>query len=93
VEDLEALPVYEFHTMSVLIASVTEQTYVDCDHLAVAASLNVHIDGMKAHVIRDFTVSEVDGKTRITWANTFAIGGIEEVEIGETAYISYNYEV
>jgi prefoldin subunit 5 len=93
VEDLEALPVYEFHTMSVLIASVTEQTYVDCDHLAVAASLNVHIDGMKAHVIRDFTVSEVGGKTRIIWANTFAIGGIEEVEIGETAYISYNYEV
>jgi hypothetical protein len=48
---------------------------------------------MKAHNIRDFSLSVVAGKTVITWINTFAIGGIEEVAIGETAYISYSYEV
>lgn len=93
VEALEAEKHYVAHTMSVAIASVTEQTYVDCAHIAVPASLSVHVDGMKAHIVRDFTVSEVAGKTRITWVNTFAIGGIEEVAIGEVAYISYNYEV
>jgi hypothetical protein len=93
VGELEEIPVYEFHTMSVVVASETEQQYVDCAHLAVDASLSVHVDPMKAHIIRDFTTSVVDGKTRITWVNTFAIGGVEAVEIGETIYLSYNYEV
>jgi ethanolamine utilization microcompartment shell protein EutS len=93
IDALEEIPVYQFHTMSVLVASSTEQQYVDCVHIAVDASLSVHVDPMKAHITRDFTTSIVDGKTRITWVNTFAIGGIEEVAIGETIYLSYNYEV
>lgn len=90
-ETIENRDYYLWNTMSVAVASSTQQQYVNCDHTVVEDSLNVHVDGMKAHVIRDFTLSVVDEKTRITWVNTFAIGGVEEVAIGETVYISYNY--
>jgi chromosome segregation ATPase len=90
---LEAEAHFVPHTMSVTIASSTEQQYVDCAHLANVASLNVHVDAMKAHYLRDFSVLVVGGKTRITWINTFAVGGIEAVAIGEVAYLSYAYEV
>jgi predicted nucleic acid-binding Zn-ribbon protein len=93
VQALESEKHYVPHSMSVSIASASQQASIDLSHIAVTATLNVHVDAMKAHHLRDFSVSEVGGVTRITWINTFAIGGIEEVAIGETAYISYSYEV
>lgn len=90
---LEAKPYYDFHSLQIPVTSVAQQQYVDCDHEANIHSLDIHVEAMKAHRLRDFTTSIVDGKTRITWVNTFAIGGVEELEMNEVIYISYSYRV
>jgi hypothetical protein len=39
----------------------------------------------------DFTVSVVDGKSRITWISSVAQGGSEALSVGDSIVVSYAY--
>lgn len=63
--------------------------YVDLDHEAVADSLVVYCDCYPLHKDTHYTASVVSGKTRLTFINHVAPGGIQEFEAGEYIHATY----
>ncbi len=64
-------------------------SYVDLDHEAVADSLVVYCDCYPLHKDTHYTASVVSGKTRLTFINHVAPGGIQEFEAGEYIHATY----
>jgi uncharacterized coiled-coil protein SlyX len=69
----------------------TVLTHVDLSREVVANSLVVAVGRLMAHKDEDFTVSVVNGVTRLTFINDFANGGIEAIENGDVVFITYAY--
>ena len=64
-------------------------THVELANEAKPNSCIVFVDRLALHQDEDFTVSVVGGKTRLTWAGEFMVGGTEAVETGYPIYITY----
>lgn len=65
--------------------------YVDLDHVALGNSANVFIDRLACHESDDYTLSTVDGVTRVTFSESFMTGG-EAPEAGDLFRCSYAYK-
>ena len=70
---------------------ISNTSYVDLSHIAIENSLHIMIGRLAVHQDEDFTVSEVNGATRITWIGSLADMGIEAVEIGDSIFAYYSY--
>ena len=68
-----------------------ELSYVELAQAPVANSLVVFVNRLAVHEGVDYTVSEVDGVTRLTWAGEFAVGGIEAIELGDFIRVTYMF--
>lgn len=68
-----------------------ELSYVELAQTPVANSLVVFVNRLAVHENVDYTVSVVDGVTRLTWAGDFAVGGIEEIELGDFIRVTYMF--
>lgn len=68
-----------------------ELSYVELAQTPVANSLVVFVNRLAVHEGVDYTVSVVDGVTRLTWAGDFAVGGVEEIELGDFIRVTYMY--
>jgi hypothetical protein len=69
----------------------SELSYIELAQAPVANSLVVFVNRLAVHEGEDYTVSVVDGVTRLTWAGEFAVGGIEEIELGDFIRVTYMY--
>ena len=65
--------------------------YVDLPHLIIPYSLTASMDRLMIHENEDFTATTVGGITRFTFINALAVGGVEELEEGETLFFKYSY--
>jgi tetrahydromethanopterin S-methyltransferase subunit F len=68
-----------------------ELSYIELAQTPVANSLVVFVNRLAVHEGEDYTVSVVDGVTRLTWAGEFAVGGIEAIELGDFIRVTYMY--
>jgi hypothetical protein len=68
-------------------------SYVELSHTAIEHSIVVSIDRMSVHAGDDYSVSVVGGKTRITWINSIAVGGSEEIGSGDNVFVTYAVDV
>lgn len=66
-------------------------THIDLAQNVVHKSLVVFVDRLALHATDDYTLSTVGGKTRITWAGSFASGGLEAIETGDVVNVTYYY--
>ena len=80
-----------FHKMKVTIGAVT--SYVDLAHTAVNNSIVVGVGRLMAHVTEDYTISVVNGVTRLTFVNSMASGGSEAIETGDNIFLTYAYAI
>ena len=48
--------------------------------------MSVSIGRLAIHEGEDFTVSVVDGKTRLTWINSLAVGGDQAIQTGDRVF-------
>jgi hypothetical protein len=55
----------------------------------IARSMAASIDRLNVFESEDFSLSVVDGVTRMTFLNSFASGGDEAVEAGEKLRLTY----
>lgn len=71
---------------------ITNQ-YIDLAHEAIANSLMAYVDRLAIHegASEDYTLSVVAGKTRISFANAIATGGLEALEAGDVINVKYTY--
>lgn len=72
-----------FANGSVLVE--TELTFVDLDRQYIKL-MSCSVDRMAVHEGEDYTVSVVGGKTRLTWINSLAVGGLEAIETGDKVF-------
>lgn len=74
----------------VLTSQHITQGYVELSQInIVPGSLDGHIDRLGIFEDEDFELSEVNGKTRLTFINSFAAGGDEEIEENAELRIKY----
>ena len=78
-----------FEKESFEIDSVSELSYVDLTHTPVENSLVVFVNRLAVHEDVDYSVSVVDGVTRLTWIGDFAVGQVEEIESGDVIRVVY----
>jgi hypothetical protein len=62
-----------------------ELGYVDLDR-QYSKLMSVSIGRLAIHEGEDFTVSVVDGKTRLTWINSLAVGGDQAIQTGDRVF-------
>lgn len=65
--------------------------YVDLDHVALGNSVHVFIDRLACHESDDYTLSTVDGVTRVTFSEGFMTSG-EAPEAGDLFRCGYAYK-
>lgn len=85
--EVDALQALAFVKEKIVVGATL--THIDLAHEAKTNSCIVFVDRLALHQDEDFTVSVVGGKTRLTWAGEFAVGGTEAVETGYPIYITY----
>lgn len=74
----------------ILTSQHVSQGYVELPHTDIVPdSLDGHIDRLGLFEDEDFELSEVNGKTRLTFINSFAAGGDEEIEEGAELRVKY----
>jgi hypothetical protein len=74
----------------ILTSQHVAQGYVELPHTNIVPdSLDGHIDRLGLFEDEDFELSEVDGKTRLTFINSFTKGGDEEIEEGAELRVKY----
>lgn len=74
----------------VLTSQHVSQGYVELPHTDIVPdSLDAHMDRLGLFEDEDFELSEVNGKTRLTFINSFAAGGDEEIEEGAELRVKY----
>lgn len=77
----------------VLSATDISNQYIDLANEAIANSLMAYVDRLAIHegASEDYTLSVVAGKTRISFANAIATGGLEALEAGDVINVKYTY--
>ena len=80
------MPIKEKHAIG---ASVENLTYIDLQFLAVDLTMQVYIDRLLLHEGDDYTLSEVNGLTRITWTGDVAAGGNQALDSTDVIRVSY----
>jgi hypothetical protein len=80
-----------FNKQSFVVGSNDVGTsHVDLSHEADSMSLVVFVGRLALHKDEDYTVSVVDGVTRISWTGSFGSGGDEEVANGDKIFVTYS---
>jgi hypothetical protein len=62
-----------------------ELGYIDLDR-EYSKLMSVAVGRLAIHENEDFTVSVVDGKTRLTWINSLAVGGDQAIQTGDRIF-------
>jgi hypothetical protein len=74
----------------VLTQQHIDDGYVELPHTGIVhGSLDAHMDRLGMFEGEDFTLHEVDLKTRLVFINSFEAGGDEEVEVGAELRVKY----
>jgi len=82
-------PAYE---KAKFVLTSNDLAYIELSHLAIEKSVMVSVGRLMAHVTDDYTLSESNGVTRITWAGDFADSQSEmALAAGDVVYVSYAY--
>lgn len=64
-------------------------SYIELDAIAIANSLVVCVDRLNLQLDDDYSVSVVNNKTRLTWANEYAAGSQQGIVAGDNIYVTY----
>ena len=67
--------------------------YIEIDKKIITDSLILSNSMALGHRNVDYQITFVGSKTRITWINDWAVGGLEAVELDETMFLSYAYYI
>ena len=86
VDILEAKPELQFSTIK--YTALEGDTFIDLD-VEADKILSAFVGRLGIHEDQDFSVSVVEGKTRMTFINSLAAGGNEQVEAGDVFHITY----
>jgi len=86
VDILEAKPELQFSTIK--YTALEGDTFIDLD-VKADKILSAFVGRLGIHEDQDFSVSVVEGKTRMTFINSLAAGGNEQVEAGDVFHITY----
>jgi hypothetical protein len=78
-----------FEKESFEIDSSSELEYVELAHTPVENSMVVFVNRLAVHEGVDYSVSVVDGVTRLTWTGDFVVGEVEEIETGDVIRVVY----
>jgi hypothetical protein len=74
----------------VLTMQHVDDGYVDLPHVGIIpGSFDAFIGRLGIFEGEDFTLEEVDGKTRLVFTNSFTLDGDEEIEIGDELRVKY----
>jgi len=86
VDILEAKPELQFSTIK--YTALEGDTFIDLD-VEADKILSAFVGRLGIHEGQDFSVSVVEGKTRMTFINSLAAGGNEQVEAGDVFHVTY----
>ena len=86
VDILEAKPELQFSTIK--YTALEGDTFIDLD-VEADKILSAFVGRLGIHEDQDFSVSVVEGKTRMTFINSLAAGGNEQVEAGDVFHVTY----
>jgi hypothetical protein len=66
-------------------------SYIDIPHVVVPNSMTISVGRVMAHQHDDFDISYLGDNqtTRITWVGPFAVGGEEQMELGDNVYLTF----
>ena len=87
-QDIGAPPVALKETLTLSSTDISNG-YVDLSAEALADSVDLHADRTKMFETRDYTLSIVSLVTRITFVNSFAAGGDNELQEGDVLYVEF----
>jgi hypothetical protein len=88
---LESAPAQSINFSNYSVVVGAELAYIDLDRQVVKI-LSACNGRAPFHEGEDYTVSVVDGKTRLTWINSFANpDGEEKIETGDKLFFVYHY--
>jgi hypothetical protein len=74
-----------------VLSSSQDLNYIELDKKIILNSLILSNGKSLGFRETDYQISIVNNKTRITWINSWAVGGIENVELNETIFLWYSY--
>lgn len=80
-----------FEQQSVTLTIAQDLNYIEIDKKIITDSLILSNSMALGHRNVDYQISFVGSKTRITWINDWAIGGIQALEMDEIIFLSYAY--
>jgi hypothetical protein len=86
VDILEAKPELQFSTIK--YTALEGDTFIELD-VEADKILSAFVGRLGIHEGQDFSVSVVEGKTRMTFINSLAAGGNEQVEAGDVFHVTY----
>jgi hypothetical protein len=86
VDILEAKPELQFSTIK--YTALEGDTFIELD-VEADKILSAFVGRLGIHEDQDFSVSVVEGKTRMTFINSLAAGGNEQVEAGDVFHVTY----
>lgn len=86
---MDSMPIWD--RGSVQIINNSDLEYIEIDKKIIPSTLMLANGRLLGHVGVDYNVQILDSKTRITWTGSFANGGDEAVDLGETIYLFYAY--
>lgn len=86
---LESASVEFIQEKFVLSASDVSNGYIELANLAIQSSINAYVDRLAIHETDDYTVSVVNGKTRITFCGDLVDPSPEQVAEGDVIRVKY----
>jgi hypothetical protein len=75
------------------MSSASQMEYVELSQEAIEKSMVVCVGHLMLHRNFHYTVSVEGGKTKITFINDFASGGVEEMDSTDIVFVKYAYEM
>jgi hypothetical protein len=87
IDTIEAHPIYGKKELKTLASG--DLSYVDCAVEALADTMIVSVSGVMHYEGDSYSVSVVDGKTRITWVGDLASGGAAALTAGDRVLLQY----
>jgi len=85
---LDILEAMAFYKESKEVSS-SDLSYVELAREAKPNSVKAFVGRLALHEGQDFSISVVNGKTRLTWSGDFMVGGAEEIEVGMKLFFEY----
>ena len=65
--------------------------YVDLQHLAKPKSVTAYANRLAIHLDYDFTITNVSGKSRLSFIGEIGTGGISELVPGDIIFVNYTH--